>query len=465
MPAMPAIRPDVLESLVHPIPGRGGGDVQLVVRVSVGTDDDSPADEHPHPVEAVLAEVSPMPKRAGATAVAAGNADLVRFCAELTNAVGNDDLAGAITLIATVADCPAALLRADRSVLTVGEPRRAARNGAPAPSARSWRWAANGPQDDREIAIESATHRLGVLTFQRPVPDPTEPIWGIVHDLLAMALLGRNATRRAEAAELQAALFACLSDEHRPDPGATGTGRVVYRPAVLSPVDGLAWPSDALARLCARIGDEPLLTEGRMAAIENRVVCLYPQPNDSLPRAHAEAWQRLLAAVAPLRCQVAIGTPDLPGSGLQESYRTARWLADLQAAPTAALRVEDVAVVDELGVVAGALGPGWWGPRLGHFVRRVLGDVLDNPRFGGAMVDTLHAYLIRGSSPTEAARLLHLSPSSMKYRMRIIRETLGDRLDDHDSAFEIELALRLLKAFDAGATGPGVRVSERSVGR
>ena len=85
----------------------------------------------------------------------------------------------------------------------------------------------------------------------------------------------------------------------------------------------------------------------------------------------------------------------------------------------------------------------------------MLGDVLDNPRFGGAMVDTLHAYLIRGSSPTEAARLLHLSPSSMKYRMRIIRETPGDRLDDHDSAFEIELALRLLKALDAGANGSG----------
>ena len=31
--------------------------------------------------------------------------------------------------------------------------------------------------------------------------------------------------------------------------------------------------------------------------------------------------------------------------------------------------------------------------------------------------------------------------------MRIIRESLGERLDDHDSAFEIELALRLLKAF------------------
>jgi hypothetical protein len=40
----------------------------------------------------------------------------------------------------------------------------------------------------------------------------------------------------------------------------------------------------------------------------------------------------------------------------------------------------------------------------------------------------------------------------MKYRMRIIRESLGDRLDDHDSAFEIELALRLLKAFTVRAT-------------
>src|SRR3954469_15386435 len=220
---LPAIRSDVLESLVHPIPvNRAGGDVQLVVRVSVGTDDDGSAVEHP--LGAALAEGSPMPQRP------AGNPDLVRFCAELTRAVVHDDLAAAITLIATVADCPAALLRADRSVLTVGEPRRAARNGTPSPAARSWRWAANGPQGDREIAIESATHRLGVLTFQRPVPDPTEPIWGIVHDLLAMALLGRNATRRAEAAELQAALFACLSDEHRADPGAAAASQVAYGP-------------------------------------------------------------------------------------------------------------------------------------------------------------------------------------------------------------------------------------------
>ncbi len=78
------------------------------------------------------------------------------------------------------------------------------------------------------------------------------------------------------------------------------------------------------------------------------------------------------------------------------------------------LRLADVVMVDELGVVGGTLVPSW-GRRLGHFIGRVLGDVVDNPRFGGEILDTLHAYLVSGGSPTEAARLLHLSPSSMKY--------------------------------------------------
>ena len=50
--------------------------------------------------------------------------------------------------------------------------------------------------------------------------------------------------------------------------------------------------------------------------------------------------------------------------------------------------------------------------------------------------------------------MLHLSPSSMKYRMRIIRDLLGDQLLDHDSVFEIELALRLVKAFEGCGTAP-----------
>lgn len=457
---MPAIGPALVEPLVHSVAATGS-EVQLVVRVSVGADGDGPAIERRSTLETVLTEAPSFARVDGEDAVAPGNRDPYLFCAELTRSVGDDDLAEAMALVATVAGCPVALLRPDRSVLAAGEPRPPSRSGTACPPPRNWRWAANGPQADREIVIESGTSRLGVLAFQRPIRNPAEPVWGIVHNLLAMALLSRRAIARADAAELQAALFACLSDEHRDGPAPTTTDQVAYRPAVLSPVIGAApWSGDASARLRARIREQPLLAASSSARIDDRIVCLYADPLQSSPRAHAEAWQRVLTAAAPLQCRAAVGMPDVRGSGLQESFRTTQWLADLQTSPTPGLLVDDVAVVDELGVVAGALGPGW-GPRIGHFIRRVLGDLLDNPRFGGAMIDTLHAYLIGGSSPTEAARLLHLSPSSMKYRMRIIRESLGDRLDDHDSAFEIELALRLLKAFKGPQPGPPAGVVAR----
>lgn len=444
---MPAIGPELVEPLVHAVTA-AGSEVQLVVRVSVGTDGDGPAVERRGTLEKVLTGVPPLDHEAAAP----GKGDPYLFCAELTRSIGDDDLAGAMVLVATVAGCAAALLRPDRSVLATGEPRHPTGGGITRPPARSWRWAANGPQADREIVIESGTQRLGVLAFQRAVRNPAEPVWRIVHDLLAVALRSRNARARADAAEVQAALFACLSDQHRDGAAAVATDQVTYRPAVLSPAIGAApWSADVVARIRARILEQPFLGACSSACVDDRIVCLYPDPPGSAPRAHAEAWQRVMIAVAPLPCRAAVGMPEVRGAGLQESFRTTRWLADLQGSPTPGLRVDDVAVVDELGVVAGALGPGW-GPRMGHFIRRVLGDLPDNPRFGGAMVDTLHAYLIGGSSPTEAARLLHLSPSSMKYRMRIIRESLGDRLDDHDSAFEIELALRLLKAFTVRAT-------------
>ena len=461
---MPAIGPELVEPLVHTV-ATTGSEVQLVVRVTVGADDDSPAVERRGTLDKVLAEVPALDSFEGEAAISAGSRDPYLFCAELTRSVGDDDLAEAMALVATIAGYPAALLRPDRSTLATGEPRQPARSGSTFPPPRNWRWAANGPQADREIVIESGTKRLGVLAFQRPVRNPADPVWMIVHNLLAMALLSRNARARADAAELQAALFACLSDQQRDGPVAAATGQIAYRPAVLSPIIGAApWSADVFARLSARIGEQAFLGAISSARIDDRIVCLYRDPYDSSPRAHAETWQRVVIAIAPLRCRVAVGMPDVRGSGLQESFRTTRWLADLQASPTPGLRVDDVAVVDELGVIAGALGPGW-GPRMGHFIRRVLGDLLDNPRFGGAMADTLHAYLIGGGSPTEAARLLHLSPSSMKYRMRIIRESLGDRLDDHDSAFEIELALRLLKALKGGRGDAGAVIPASSTHR
>ncbi len=444
---MPVSRRGTVEPLVHTVPATvAGGEVQVVLRLTVGTDGDELGITRLPAARTVQAEV---PAPGGQPAAALTRPDLVEVCAELTRSVGDDDLAGAMAVVATFAGCPAVLLRPDRSVLATGEPRSPGRTGTAGPGAHTWRWAANSPRADREITICAGTRQLGVVALQRPIPDRAEPVWRIVHDLLTLALLGRDARSRADAAELQAALFACLSDEHRENPRSARSGQATYRPAVISPAGAGPWSPDMFAHLHQRIGKQLLLAAGLCARVDDRTVCLYAQPADSDPRSHAEAWQQVQEAIAPLRCRVAVGLPATRGPGLQESYRTTRWLADLQAAPTAGIRLDEIAVVDELGVMAGTIGPGW-GPRLGHFVQRVLDGLVDNPRFGGEMVDTLHAYLVRGGSPTEAARLLHLSPSTMKYRMRIIRETLGDRLHDHDSVFEIELALRLLKAFEGG---------------
>ena len=365
-----------------------GDELQLVVRISVDGDG-AGCDLERHPAVRAVRGHGPQLGRP----TAAEGLDLVEVCANLTRSVGDDDLTAAMTVVAGVAGCPAVLLRPDRSLLAAGEPR--ASTSGPAP--HRWHWAANGPRADRDIVVCAGTRRLGIVTFQQPVPNPTAPVWGIVHDLLALALLGRDAHRRAESAELQAALFACLSDEDR-DPPSARSGQFAYRPAVITPITDTPWSPDMFARLHLTISEQPLLAAGRCARVEDRTVCLYPQPTDSDPRDDADAWRRALAAAAPLRCRVVVGTADARGAGLRDSYRTARWLADLQAAPTPGLCVADVAVVDELGVVAGTLGPDW-GPRLGHFVRRVLGDLLDSPRFGGEMVDTLHAYLVRGGSP------------------------------------------------------------------
>lgn len=384
--------------------------------------------------------------------------------ADLVRAAGADDLQGTLDMVATLAGCGVALLDPDRRLLAVCEPVGAADTGPGTAHARPpRRWITSFPRPDRELVIESGPRRLGSLIFRKSVLGSKlgPAVCRVVHDVLAMVLVARDATRRAAEAEQRVALLSCLSDigdgPNDTAENATGGGlqSVRHRPVIVSPVAPVragapAAPGEAglVARVRAAIGRDALLADGQLAPLRERAVVLYAQRGDAPPREHAAAWQRVVADLAPLRCRVVVGLPSTPGQSIRAAYRTARWLADLQADEDLGLRLPDVALVDELGVLAGTLGPAW-GDQLGHFIARVLGDVVDNDRFGGEMVDTLHAYLVCGGSSSEAGRLLHLSPSSIKYRMRIIRETLGDRLDDHDSVFEIELALRLLKSFEA----------------
>jgi hypothetical protein len=58
------------------------------------------------------------------------------------------------------------------------------------------------------------------------------------------------------------------------------------------------------------------------------------------------------------------------------------------------------------------------------------------------MRETTLAYVQHGGNAAEMARDMHVHPQTARYRVARLRELLGDDLDDPDTRFELELALR-----------------------
>jgi sugar diacid utilization regulator len=199
-----------------------------------------------------------------------------------------------------------------------------------------------------------------------------------------------------------------------------------------------------------RLRDVLTTTVGRplLAFVRDGIVGLCADPGPRPSRHWVRVWERILPHLADAGIGgVTVGGPFAGVSGVRRSYRQARALAERQRNSGRVLAAPGVSVYEEGGVTEIVLGhPD--SENLQAYVRRVLGPLLDDPRFGGELADTLQAYLATGGSPAGAAELLHLHPSSVKYRIRVIRDLLGgDQLDDHDHRFELELALRMLRTF------------------
>ena len=62
------------------------------------------------------------------------------------------------------------------------------------------------------------------------------------------------------------------------------------------------------------------------------------------------------------------------------------------------------------------------------------------------MRETLRAYLDHRGNAAAMAEELHLHPQTVRYRLRRLRELLGDELDDPQARFELDLALRSITA-------------------
>ena len=62
-------------------------------------------------------------------------------------------------------------------------------------------------------------------------------------------------------------------------------------------------------------------------------------------------------------------------------------------------------------------------------VRRELGALLDVPRMGDELVETLRVYFEAGENMREAARRMHLASRTVAYRLERIEEVLGRPID------------------------------------
>ena len=61
------------------------------------------------------------------------------------------------------------------------------------------------------------------------------------------------------------------------------------------------------------------------------------------------------------------------------------------------------------------------------------------------MRETLRAFLDHRGNAAAMAADLHLHPQTVRYRLRRLRELFGDALDDPQTRFELELALRAIE--------------------
>ncbi|MGE3286193.1 MAG: PucR family transcriptional regulator [Pseudonocardia sp.] len=319
----------------------------------------------------------------------------------------------------------------------------------------------------RQLVLQDAGEVVGILELPPDAPW-SATLDGTLREVGAALLRQRRHRDEVRQLRHRVSLLSWLSA--RPElagAAAPGADPACCRPVVAvaaRPRGDYAAIARTLARACAA---ERMFAGLSLVPADDALLGLYGSDPDGPPHLHARAWSRALRATQVDGLTLAVGRPTGPGPALEESYLQARRLAILQRDRSGYLELPVVAVTDELGPMADVLASVSAG-QVTPFVERVLGDLVADGRFGGQLVETLYAYLTTGGSPQEAGRLLHLHPSSVKYRMRVIRELLGARLDDPAQRFDLELAVRLHLAArelrDRCVGRPGPAVSGRRTG-
>jgi sugar diacid utilization regulator len=172
---------------------------------------------------------------------------------------------------------------------------------------------------------------------------------------------------------------------------------------------------------------------------------------DVILLAHTDApWERLHAGVvAELNgscCSIGVGGRCEGVAQFPRSYRESQLALRIQRAVGGG---DQVTVFDDLGVYQ-VLATETDTSAMESFVRDWLGALLDYDAVHGAqLVTTLSEYLDSGGSYDTSATALSVHRSTLKYRLRRIREVSGYDLGVPDTQFNLQLATRAWRTLQA----------------
>jgi hypothetical protein len=190
----------------------------------------------------------------------------------------------------------------------------------------------------------------------------------------------------------------------------------------------LACEEEQLERLAGRLPADALA-----APLDGVGCAIVPDPDGPGRRSHIER----AVETAGMLARTVLG-PTGPVGSLGASWSLAR--ATLRAAEAGAVETPGLVragdVLTQLLLFENAgLAERIAARRLAPF------DAL-TPKARRRMEETALAYMQQRGNAAAMARALDVHPQTARYRLRGLRELLGDSLDDPDARFEIELALR-----------------------
>ncbi len=189
----------------------------------------------------------------------------------------------------------------------------------------------------------------------------------------------------------------------------------------------------------------------RAAAATRAGSLLAARPTDVIVLAHTDApWQRFHAGLVEelhgAHCSMGVGGRCEGAAEFPRSYRESQLALRIQKAVGGA---DQVTVYDDLGVYQ-VLAAETDMSAMETFARDWLGALLDYDTVHGAqLVTTLSEYLECGGSYDTSATALSVHRSTLKYRLRRIREVSGYDLSVPDTQFNLQLATRAWRTLQA----------------